>query len=184
MAAVAFHKVDELPSSYEPNAFYLLLNGTWAEFYVTDSSGVAKGVGNTAMIQAVVAALGGIAQIQLAADIDARDEMELEANAIVLVSDASDDPTVGSGAALYFYDSTGETWIKVAEYESMDLTLAWSNVTGRPSSSVSDIDDAVTKKHSHSNKSTLDGIGESSGRLTFGGNPVDAREIDWNTLNW
>lgn len=185
MAEVKFHKVSSMPGgSLDSNAFYLVLDGSFAEMYVTDSSGVAKGVGNTAMIEAVVAALGGLAQIQLVADITARDALTLDSNALVLVNDATGDGTVTAGAALYFYDSIGDDWIKVAEYESMDFTVTWSSITGKPSSSTADIDDAVTKKHSHSNLSVLNGLSDSSGVLQYSGNPVDARKIDWSTLNW
>lgn len=183
MAEVAFHKVATLPGTLAANAFYLVENGDYAETYVTDSTGEARMVGNSAMI-AALAPGGGGNQLTIVADIDARDALTPDTNVFVLVQDASDDGTVTAGAALYVWDAVGESWIKVAEYESMDITVAWSTVTGRPSSSVSDIDDAVTKKHAHSNKSTLDAIGESGGALTFGGNPVDARKIDWDTLNW
>lgn len=73
--------------------------------------------------------------------------MDLYEGLRVFVIDASDDPTVNSGGAEYVYDGT--QFIKVAESESLDLVLQWSNIQGRPTSSVADIDDAVAKKHNH-----------------------------------
>jgi len=184
MAEVAFHKVASLPGSLASNAFYLVENGDYAETYVTDSSGVAKMVGNSAMIAALAPGGGGGDQLTIVADIAARDALTPTDNIFVLVTDASDDATVASGAALYVWDSLATDWVKVAEYESMDVTVAWSSITGKPSSSVSDIDDAVSKKHAHSNLSVLNGLSDTGGVLQYGGNPVDARKIDWATNNW
>lgn len=181
MAEVAFHKVAVLPGVLEVNAFYLVENGDYAETYVTDSTGEARAVGNTAMIQAIAPVAD---TLQIVADIAARDALTPASNIFVLVQDASDDPTVATGAALYVWDNVGADWIKVTEYESLDVVVAWSSITGKPSSSVADIDDAVTKKHAHANMSTLNGLSDSAGVLQYGGNPVDARKIDWDTLNW
>jgi hypothetical protein len=38
-----------------------------------------------------------------------------------MVADATGDATVAAGAALYFYNLATTTYVKVAEYESMDL---------------------------------------------------------------
>jgi hypothetical protein len=63
----------------------------------------------------------------------------------------------------------------------MDVTLQWSNIVGRPTSAVADIDDAVTKRHTHANKVQLDKIGEDvNGDLTYDGNSIAV----FNTNNW
>lgn len=59
----------------------------------------------------------------LAADIAARDALELTKNSFVLVSDATGDATVDAGAALYFYNVANDTWLKIAEYESLDIVI-------------------------------------------------------------
>lgn len=74
----------------------------------------------------------------------------------VIVTDATADPTVAVGWAEYVWGPAPGEWIKMGEGESLDLILEWSNIQGRPSSSVANIDDAVVKKHSHSNKAVLD----------------------------
>lgn len=182
-----FFKVTTLPGSLESDAFYFVDNGAYAESYLTSSDGTAHAIGNTPMIQALAnaaisAQLASLNLIVFAADIAARDAYEGAATAmLVLVQDASADPTVDAGAALYFWDPAGEDWIKVAEYESMDVSVAWSAITGRPSSSPATIDDAVSKRHTHTNLATLNKVGESSGRMTFDGETVGAT---WEQTSW
>lgn len=53
MAAVRFFKVTSLPTTLVPDAFYFVQNGNYAEHYLTDSTGVAKKVGNTQMIEEI-----------------------------------------------------------------------------------------------------------------------------------
>lgn len=48
---VKFYKVTELPVTLVADAFYYVENGDYAEAYLTDSQGVAKKIGNTAMIE-------------------------------------------------------------------------------------------------------------------------------------
>lgn len=186
MPALKFNKVSVLPSTLEADAFYFVENGTFAESYLTNSAGTARSIGNSAMIESVVtplinSAVSQLGNLNIVPDIAARDALTLTVNAMVLVTDASADPTVDAGAALYVYDATEDTYIKVAEYESMDVTLTWSQIQGRPTSSVSLIDDAVTKRHEHSNKAQLDKIGETGGQLTYDGTEVGA---NWKTTNW
>lgn len=50
---VKVFKVLVLPTTLEPNAFYYVENGTYAESYLTDDTGIAKKLGNTQMIQAL-----------------------------------------------------------------------------------------------------------------------------------
>lgn len=69
------------------------------------------------------------AHVRYVADITARDELpEAQWQDLVFVIDATGDPTVEQGGALYTYnptggdDSTGE-WVKLSEVESMDLDI-------------------------------------------------------------
>jgi len=48
---LSFYKVVTLPTTLQPNSMYFVQNGNYAETYITDSSGIAKKVGNTQMIQ-------------------------------------------------------------------------------------------------------------------------------------
>jgi predicted NodU family carbamoyl transferase len=188
MANLNFNKVTALPGVLSANAFYLVVNGAYAETYVTDSAGVAKSLGNSAMINTladarIATALVDRNLIEIAATIAARDAMAAGAqrNLLVLVEDATGDATVAAGAALYAWKEASGTWSKITEYESADVVLAWANISGKPGSSPSQIDDAVTKRHSHANQTQLDKIGESGGQLTYDGQPVAAA---WSTNNW
>ena len=52
---------------------------------------------------------------------------------------------------------------------SSDLPeIAWAVITGKPNSDVADIDDAVSKKHSHANAEQLAKVNEADGVMTYG----------------
>lgn len=180
---IKFIKASTLPGTLDPNSFYFIENGTYAESYLTNSAGVARMIGNTAMITAISSQLVTAAtSIHVVANIAERDSLTLSFNAMVLVLNAVGDPTVASGAATYFYRHSNTSYTKIAEYESMDVVVQWASINGKPSSAVVDIDDAVTKRHSHTNKAQLDKIGQDAeGHLTYDGEAVSAH---WNTNNW
>ena len=50
---VKFYKVTSLPISLDSDSFYYVENGSYAESYITNSSGVAKKIGNSQMIEAL-----------------------------------------------------------------------------------------------------------------------------------
>jgi len=186
MALVKFYKVASLPGSLEPDAFYYVENGSYAESYITNKAGVARGVGNSAMINALIDAaitdaLADYNALEIVADIAARDALALTRNALVLVIDASADATVDAGSALYAYNLATTNWTKVAEYESMDIVIQWSAIQGRPSSSPAQIDSSVSQAHSHSNKAVLDDLTDNAGRLNYKGAAITT---EWQTNNW
>lgn len=188
MAQVRFYKVTTLPGTLQPDSFYYVENGSYAESYLTNSAGVARAVGNSAMINALISEAlanwsGSASTVQIVADIAARDALiaTLDTNAMILVVDASADPTVEAGSALYAYDATAEEVYKIAEYESMDVVLSWADIVDGPSSSPAQIDSAVSQAHSHSNKATLDLIGADADGMTYNGQGVTTR---WTTNNW
>jgi hypothetical protein len=88
---------------------------------------------------------------------------------LCFVLDATADPTVDTDWAIYkrttYPDQTDfeQGWEKVADHESLDIAVTWEALQKiLPQSSPEDIDDMVSHMHSHDNKSTLDGITESS----------------------
>ena len=99
------------------------------------------------------------------------------------VQDASADPTVKTGFAIYYKKANG--WKKVFEEEAMDqdiselVTLQWSNIINGPTASPSDIDAAVLHAHNHLNKDVLDKIGAYEDYLTYDGHVAKARPIQY-----
>lgn len=82
---------------------------------------------------------------------------------LCFVTDASVDPSVASGWAIYrrkVDEASGAlqltNFIKVQEQETLDVQLSWASIQGKPTSTVTNIDDAVTKRHAHANKAALD----------------------------
>lgn len=162
MADLKFYKVSATPGTWEPDAFYFVpstgpSSGAFAESYITDSSGNPRLIGNTAMISELVTAASNV-ELLLVADIVARDALTLTQNSLILVTDASADATVANGAAMYFWDNVGTSFIKVTEFESLDIVVDWSDVQNKPVSSVAAIDQAVTDSHTHANKAILDAL--------------------------
>lgn len=186
MANVQFFKVSTLPGTLQPNAFYYVENGAYAESYVTNQAGVAKALGNSAMINALINdALASLpssgAPVLFVPDIAARDALEPEQAVFVLVQDATGDPTVEAGAALYAWNPATSAWLKVAEYESMDVQLTWAAIQGKPTSTPAQIDSAVNQSHSHTNKATLDKLSADADGLLYDDQAIRSR---WDGLNW
>jgi hypothetical protein len=182
-----FFKVAVLPGVLEADAFYFVENANFAESYLTDSVGSAHSIGNTVMIEAIAnvliaAAVANINQVKVVADIAARDALaDPGYNQMVLVTDAAADATVDAGAALYVFNTAGNTYTKVAEYEGMDLSITWASITGKPGSTPAEIDDAVTKRHAHANMAQLNKIGEAGGAMTYDGAAIAA---SWTETAW
>lgn len=178
---VQFHKVMSLPGTLQPNALYFVENGNYAEAYLTDDAGVGKAIGNTTMIETIAGGFvgGGGSTSHVVGTIAARDLIATPATGdLAYVIDATGDGTVASGAALYVRGAA--SWLKIAEFESLDVVVQWAGINGKPSSSAAAIDAAVTASHTHANAALLAKVGEASGDMTYDGNPVGA----WNTNNW
>ena len=184
-----FYGLSALPATLEADAFYFIENGNYVESYITNSMGTARQIGNSLMINTLVAAAlanwsGASSQVIIVPDILARDTLAdtAETNLMVLVVDATGDATVGSGSALYALDFAATTWYKLAEYESMDVVLDWDDLVNGPTSSAAQIDDAVSKAHSHANKAVLDKLTESAGGdLLYDG---EGLKTQWLSKDW
>ena len=160
-----------------PNTFFYVAptgNTTDVELYVSDKTGnaVRRIINETdvkALIQQATLAGSATAKYMVVADINARNGLT-DKTAPVFVKNASADPTVKAGGAFYIWDTIGNEWVKTAETESMDVVLKWADITGKPTSTVTDIDNAVSLRHNHSNKTQLDLIGATAdGKITYNG---------------
>lgn len=176
MAQLRIERVNALPLVLTPSTLYFVRasEADLLDLYMTgtDEAEVRHIISKTEISNMIAAAISGTNGIILVNDITERDALSLSANSFVLVLDATDDPTVSSGAALYFYDFVNTTWYKVSEFESLDVTLEWSAINGRPTSSPAQIDLAVSQRHVHGNMAVLDALSEDAGQLMYSGEPV------------
>lgn len=115
-------------------------------------------------------------------EMKAADINKIYAGELVMVTDASEDPTVESGWAIYRRLTSASdltdlaSWQKIAEKESLDVVVSWENLKDKPTSTVSAIDAAVTNSHTHANKAVLDKLSEQNGVLCYDGLPVAMAE--------
>lgn len=169
------YKETALPGTLTANSIYLVAPASdpdYVEMYVTGTlATTVKRIINKADIQAMInAAVVGSSSLQVVDDIAARNALTPTSNILVLVKNATADPTVASGAATYVYEVATTTWTKVSEFESLDVVLQWNNIQGKPTSSPAQIDSAVANSHTHTNKTQLDKISEDgSGYMTYNG---------------
>ena len=179
MAKIKISQVTAVPTggAIVANTIYMVSVGATnkMEVYMSNSAGDAlKRVFNESDIQALInASVSGLGGIEVVDDIAARDALIPSSNVQVMVLDASADPTVSSGAATYVYRLSNTTWYKVSESESLDFVFNWSNLQDKPTSTVAQIDSAVTNSHTHANKTQLDLIGQDGdGDITYNGSKV------------
>jgi ActR/RegA family two-component response regulator len=180
MAQLKISKVTALPVTFDASTLYLVSDAVRTDdvnIYVSDSTGAAvKHVPTFAELGAMVdskitAGLTAASSLKVVSDIAARDALAPTIATMALVLDATADVTVLSGAATYVYNPATTSWAKVSEHESLDVVLQWADIVGKPTSAVADIDDAVTKRHTHANIAVLDLL-TSDGTLVFNGSPV------------
>lgn len=186
MATFKVFRETVLPGVLAPQAVYFVApvgKPNYVEVYVTNADGsAARRVLNEADITALISAqVSAVSQIQVVADIAARDALAPSSTVYVYVRNATGDATVTAGGATYLFDVANTAWVKVSESESMDLSLSWAAISGKPSSSAANIDDAVTKRHSHANMTELNKVGEAGGELTYSGVQV---KTEWSSNGW
>ena len=99
-----------------------------------------------------------------------------EIGAMAIVKDASGDlVNEGQGAAQYILGddgSSGVEWTYLFHFTSGELHVEWDDIDDGPSSTPTQIDDAVSKVHTHANKSVIDKLTDVAGDLLYDGNPI------------
>lgn len=145
-------------------------NTTYVEVYVSNAAGDAvRRVINENDVKALISTqISGLNKMQIVADITARNALT-DKTTLVYVKNATGDATVKSGGASYIYDSSASAWVKISEFESMDITLDWNNLQNKPNSTPANIDNAVANSHTHANKTQLDDISELNDKLAYKG---------------
>ena len=194
MSKLSFRAVTYLPADLEPDTFYFVQNGEYAESFLTSAAGEKRYVGNGEMIREIAATMTGTFEsIIFAEDITERDALaaNTDTHLLVLVLDAQDDPAVTSGSVLYAYSKDADKWYVLVEYEDVALEVTWAHLQGRPQSSPAAIDASVQKSHTHANTEVLAGLGVSpEGVLTYNGELVYDAEADvvnlpkWSKAEW
>ena len=159
MSVMSFYKVDSLPTVLVPNAIYFVrnINDAYVDIYVTDNTG--QGMRSTVDYEAVkhvAAKATATTLVKTVTNYETLSTLDTYATRIAFVIDASGDSTVTSGAATYIFNQSIAEWVKVAEFESMDTVLQWTNIEGKPNSTPEAIDNAVKQTHTHANKHVLD----------------------------
>ena len=154
MSTYNFFREDAMPASPVASSIYAIKGpgATEAQIYIvgTDPVTDTRHLITAAEVDAkITAANVANAEMLTAADITARDALTLTQNQLVMVTDASDDTTVTAGTAVYFYTQSDDSWTKIYEFEGMDVVLEWTNIQGKPVSSVSDIELAATRAAAH-----------------------------------
>lgn len=178
--ALRVEKVTALPAAASriANTLYMVkaADANYVELYVTENTGSpvpTRRLLTPADVDAkITAAVTASKDIQIVADITARNALAPTSTMYALVLNATGDATVASGAATYLYNPSNTTWVKVSEAESMDVALTWASLSGKPTSTVAAIDAAVTNSHTHANKATLDKFGEANSLPTYNGQPL------------
>lgn len=187
MATIKFFKVTTLPAVLEGHSIYYVAPAAkpnHVEMYVTSAdASVVRRIVNIDDIQSMInSSIQASNAFEIVDNIAARDALPLTGNKFVLVLDATGDNSVASGAATYAWRSATSSWAKISEAESLDVTLTWAAIQGKPTSAVADIDAAVAQRHTHANMTELNKIGEdANGDLQYAGNHPRARleQADW-----
>lgn len=187
MATYKVFKETALPGTLEANSIYLVAPAAkpnYVEMYVTGAvaSTVKRIITDTDVQSMIDSSVASFSQLEVVADITARNALAPTRNMTVLVLNATGDATVASGAATYVYRLATTSWIKISEAESMDLSITWASISGKPSSSPAQIDAAVAATHTHANLTQLNKIGEDgNGDLTYNGSLPNTK---WQSTNW
>lgn len=172
------HRILVVPAVLQAGSIYFLSKPTGkADLFIADNSGNRIDVMTDLIINDLIdAKLQALSTTQVVADITERNALTPTEGSESFVIDATGDGTVASGGAKYVYDGTN--WVKTSEAESMDinfasLQIAWTQITGGPSSSPTQIDDAVSKAHEHTNLPVLEKFTEDGdGNVNYDGAPI------------
>lgn len=182
VSTLFIQRVNKLPDNLTPSTMYVVKStiGNVVEIYFTDANGTAvfHSITYEEVSRLINSAIDSFTDLLILPDILSRNKLNPVRNELVLVLDATGDPSVNNGAALYVYDYNTNTWYKVSEFESLDITLDWGNIAGRPVSLPANIDNSVSLAHTHSNRSVLDLLSaDDTGNLLYDNNPVTNSNI-------
>lgn len=171
-----FVRVTSEPTELVANTIYLIQDGA-SDLAITVVGTTAASVRRTVarsaistMISNAIAGLDNLSEALVVANITARDALTPAHNVFCLVKDATGDVTVAAGAALYFYEFATETWIKLSEYESMDVVIPNQEILEDLSDDNGSL--AYGGQVVTPNRAILAALSDSSGELQYNGQPI------------
>lgn len=193
------HRVRRFPSiqdGREPNCIYLEKGASDSYFniYVTGATAdiFSRSFNGDDVATIVSTGLTNSASFETVANIEIRDRLLVEnaykTNTLVLVEDATDDPTFeGSGGMAYLFNKATSVFTPVFRIKlNPDAPPDWGAIENKPASSVQEIDQAVQDAHTHANVEVLDDLSVATvaGKtfLTFKGTAVSVPLVlypDW-----
>lgn len=163
-----------LPNPTEPDTLYLIAReenpALPLSAYVTDKQNQLRTLFSIEIVNNVVQShLQGRLLSAVVGNLNERDTLELNDNAVVLVHNNGYPPIdQPKGRMTYFYVHETKQWFPIAGDAGGVIT--WETISGRPVSDAASIDDAVNKRHEHTNKGVLDKLGENAtGQPTYDG---------------
>ena len=174
-----FHirKVIALPEVLVASTMYIVkhIESMWVDVYVTNltASEIYHLLTKDEILGFLQLATSNLNTALVVANLTERDNLNLTANTVVWVLDATGDVSVASGSAVYIFKADTLSWIKIAETESLERVLDWTGITDKPSSTVIQIDTMVGQSHSHSNVTELDKVTEDgTAKFAYGVRPI------------
>lgn len=159
------------PAERHKNCMYLVKpeGSTVIDLYVVDANGNAFSNFNEPRFAGLFEKYARSLQtFNIAANIAERDALELAQNTLIFVLDATQDPSVPSGSALYFFMKESGVYVKVFQSVGVD----WDYIHGKPTSTAEQIDQAVISSHNHENMTVLNAIDATGDVLFYKDTPV------------
>lgn len=197
MSALRILRASSLPASpalREKNCMYLVKQPgkTTFDMYVVDAAGNAfSGFTSERLIEVIAQYSNTTRETETVANIAARNALVNPGNRLVFVDDATGDPTVEYGSALYYYKASTASYVKVWAADgsaggggggSPSGNVQWSDIIGRPNVSAGALENAVANSHTHENKDLLDKLSVVGGELHYNGAKVAS--VYMGATNW
>lgn len=179
-------RVSALPVPLVANTMYIVkaVGSDLAElvFVGNNVANVAKTISYSQVDQMVqdaaeAAVLAG-KSVFVVADIAERNALNPTIPVIAYVKDTSGDPLATTASGTYVYDLGSGVWLPMSS-GGAGTNVNWNDINGRPASSPAQIDTAVASSI-HANRSVLNALGDSNGKLTYGGQPVSDVTVEAN----
>lgn len=186
--AFTFYRSDSLPvdpQQRHKNCMYLIKSPTKTDFDIVmvDGSGVAHTHFNEDRFKRLFDYYSrSTGDFFVVNNIEERDALSLTKNSLVFVVDASGDPVVPEGEALYFFSTAMQKHIRIYQEKKRPETLDWTLLVNGPTSTPLAIDAAVANSHTHTNPEVLESLGVQDGLLTHNGTLVS--NVVYKDSNW